>query len=76
MEDIPSGINVVPLTITDGGTEEQSALVAGVTGYTVTEEELTDPDSKVSFPSVQSVLGWGLLLEQNSNSDSDSDSLF
>ena len=50
--------------------------MAGVTGYTINEEELTDPDSKVSFPSVQSVLGWGLLLEQNSNSDSDSDSLF
>jgi len=64
--DIPSGINVVPLTITDGGTEEQSALVAGVTGYTITEEEITDPDSKVTFPSVQSALGWGLLLEPDS----------
>merc|ERR1711874_515966 len=66
LEDIPSGINVVPLTITDGFYEEQSALVAGVTGYTITEEEITDPDSKVSFPSVQSVLGWGLLLEPDS----------
>ena len=66
LEDIPSGINVVPLTITDGGTEEQSALVAGVTGYTITEEEITDPDSKVTYPSVQSILGWGLLLEPNS----------
>ena len=63
LEDIPSGINVVPLTITDGRREEQSALVAGVTGYTITEEEITDPDSKVSYPSVQSALGWGLLLE-------------
>merc|ERR1712154_348920 len=65
-KDIPSGINVVPLTITDGGTEEQSALVAGVTGYTITEEEITDPDSKVTYPSVQSALGWGLLLEPDS----------
>ena len=65
-KDIPSGINVVPLTITDGGTEEQSALVAGVTGYTITEEEITDPDSKVTYPSVQSTLGWGLLLEPDS----------
>ena len=65
-KDIPSGINVVPLTITDGETEEQSALVAGVTGYTITEEEITDPDSKVTYPSVQSILGWGLLLEPNS----------
>ena len=56
MEDIPSGINVVPLTITNGDYEEQSALVAGVTGYAITEEELTDPESKVTFPSVQSVL--------------------
>ena len=66
LEDIPSGLNVVPLTVTDGFTEEQSALVAGVTGYSLTEEELTDPDSKVTFPSVQSVLGWGLLMDQNS----------
>ena len=65
-KDIPSGINVVPLTITDGCYEEQSALLAGVTGYTITEEEITDPDSKVTFPSVQSVLGWGLLLEPDS----------
>ena len=66
LEDIPSGINVVPLTITDGRREEQSALVAGVTGYTITEEEITDPDSKVTYPSVQSALGWGLLLEPDS----------
>ena len=56
----------MPLTITDGCTEEQTALVAGVTGYTLTEEELTDPDSKVTFPAVQSVLGWGLLMDPNS----------
>ena len=64
LEDIPSGVNIVPLTITDGGTEEQSALVAGVTGYIITEEEISD--SKLTYPSVQSVLGWGLLLDQNS----------
>ena len=56
LEDIPSGINVVPLTITGMAGEEESALVAGVTGYTLTEEEITDPDSQVTFPSVQSVL--------------------
>ena len=66
LADIPSGINVVPLTITDGCDEEVSALVAGVTGYTLTEEEITDPDSNVTYPSVQSVLGWGLLLGSNS----------
>ena len=46
LEDIPSGINVVPLTITGMAGEEESALVAGVTGYTLTEEEITDPDGK------------------------------
>ena len=66
MQDIPSGLNVVPLTITDGCTEEQTALVAGVTGYTLTEEEITDPNSKVTYPSVQSVLGWGLLMDPDS----------
>ena len=66
LEDIPSGINVVPLTICGMAGEEESALVAGVTGYTITEEEITDPDSNVTFPSVQSVLGWGLLLDPNS----------
>ena len=66
LADIPSGINIVPLTITGMAGEEESALVAGVTGYTLTEEEITDPNSKVTYPSVQSVLGWGLLLDPNS----------
>ena len=56
LEDIPSGINLVPLAITSCFYAEQSDLVAGVTGYAITEEELTDPESKVTFPSVQSVL--------------------
>ena len=64
--DIPSGINVVPLTLTDGCTEEQSALVAEVIGYTFTQEELTDHDTNITYPSVQSVLGWGLLMDPNS----------
>ena len=64
---IPSGLNVVPLTIlAGGGAPVQSVMVAGVTGYTITEEEITDPDSKVTYPSVQSALGWGLLLEPDS----------
>ena len=66
LADIPSGINIVPLTITGMAGVEESALVAGITGYSVTEEEITDPDSKVTYPSVQSVLGWGLLLDPNS----------
>ena len=47
-------------------TEEQSALEVGVTGFTFTPEELTDPDTKITYPSVQPVLGWGLLMDPNS----------
>ena len=64
LKDLPSGVNVVPLTLTDGAREEQSALVAGVTGYTVTEGELTI--GNVTYPAVQSVLGWGLLMDPDS----------
>ena len=64
--DIPSGLNVVPLTITDGAIEEQSALVAGVTGYTVTEWEVTEPFTFTRYPSVQPAHGWGLLMKADS----------
>ena len=65
---IPSGLNVVPLTVlAGGGPPVQSVLVAGVTGYTITREELTgDTSSNRSFPSVRSVTGWGLLMDANS----------
>merc|ERR1711936_263059 len=36
--DLPSGINLVSLTITDGDIEEESLLLAGFTGYTVGNE--------------------------------------
>ena len=60
---IPSGLNVVPLTICSPGCviEEQSALVAGVTGYIV-----TDPLTDTSYPSVQPAHGWGLLMKEDS----------
>ena len=61
LEELPSGVNVVPLTLTDGCKEEEAALVAGVTGYTI-----TGPTSSVSYPSVQTVHGWGLLMDPNS----------
>ena len=66
LKDIPSGLNVVPLTICSPGcgTQEQSALVAGVTGYTVTEWEVTDPLTNISYPSVQPVHGWGLFMKE------------
>ena len=35
--------------------------MAGVTGYTV-EEEVADPETNTSFPSVRAVQGWGLLM--------------
>ena len=44
--------------------KEEAALVAGVTGFTITEGEVTD--GNVAFPTVQSVLGWGLLMDPNS----------
>ena len=61
-----SGLNVVPITLMDGLTmeKEEAALVAGVTGFTITEGEVTD--GNVAFPTVQSVLGWGLLMDPNS----------
>ena len=55
---IPSGINVVPLTI--DGVKQKYDLAAGVTGYNITEDGVTDPKSKRSYPVVQSVHGWGL----------------
>ena len=62
-----SGVNVVPITITNVVTKEEAALVAGVTGYAITEGEVTD--GNVAFPAVQSVLGWGLFIDPNSKFD-------
>ena len=62
-----SGVNVVPITITNGVTKEEAGLVAGVTGYAITEGEVTD--GNVAFPAVQSVLGWGLFIDPNSKFD-------
>ena len=66
MDNVPSGLNVVPLTIIDGtsGREEVSALVAGVTGYNISKAVVTHQNK--TYPSVQTVHGWGLLLESGS----------
>ena len=64
---VPSGLNLVPLTLTDGNTEEQAALVAGVTGYNITEDAVTDQLTNTTFPSIQTVHGWALLVDQNTN---------
>ena len=65
LSDVPSGVNVVPLTLaTPGGYEEEAALAAGFTGYKVRPEEVTE--NGVTFPSVQAVTGWALLMDPNS----------
>jgi len=67
LRDLRSGINVVPLKITaDNGHEEEAALAAGFTGYTVVTEEVTDPATNMTFPSVQPITGWALLMDPNS----------
>ena len=42
--------------------EEEAALVAGITGYKVEEGEVTDPETNNSFPIVKAVQGWGMLM--------------
>merc|ERR1719347_245074 len=63
LDEVPSGINVVPLTIANRWTEEEAALVAGFTGFTVKEKEFTE--GNVTYPSIQPVLGWGLFMDPN-----------
>jgi len=65
-KDIPSGINTVPLSITDGTNTDEADLVAGVTGYKVEKDAVTEEASKTIYPVVQSVHGWGLLLKPDS----------
>ena len=64
LSDVPSGVNVVPLTLVSDGYEEEAALAAGFTGYKVRPEEVTE--NGVTFPSVQAVTGWALLMDPNS----------
>ena len=65
LSNVPSGVNVVPLTLaTPYGYEEEAALAAGFTGYKVRPEEVTE--NGVTFPSVQAATGWALLMDPNS----------
>ena len=64
LSDVPSGVNVVPLTLATPGYEEEAALAAGFTGYKVRPEEVTE--NGVTFPSVQAATGWALLMDPNS----------
>ena len=63
---VPSGLSVVPLTLTDGVIEEATDLVAGVTGYKVTDDTVYDAEVGGRYPTVQSVQGWGLFLNPDS----------
>ena len=67
LSNVPSGLNVVPLTLTDGDKEEEAALVAGVTGFNISQEAVTDPATNKTYPSVQTVHGWGLLVDRFSS---------
>ena len=42
--------------------DEEAALVAGVTGYKLEEEKVTDPGTNTSFPIIKAVQGWGMLM--------------
>ena len=64
MKELPSGVSVLPLTLVAGEVKEQASLVAGVTGYTVMADQVTDGNT--TFPAVQSAIGWGLLMKPNS----------
>ena len=36
--------------------------MAGVTGYQVEEEQVTDPETNTNFPIIKAVQGWGMLM--------------
>eukprot|EP00092_Neocalanus_flemingeri_P001322 GFUD01001412.1.p1 GENE.GFUD01001412.1~~GFUD01001412.1.p1 ORF type:complete len:391 (+),score=103.74 GFUD01001412.1:353-1525(+) len=57
-DNLPSGLISVPMKITDGNTEEQSALVAGIPGFTIEKDE---KETKI-----QAVHAWALMMEPNS----------
>ena len=68
MSTFPSGINTVPLKLSSAfcGQSDNATLAAGFTGFTVTEADFRLPGSNGTYPSVQAVQGWGLLLGPDS----------
>ena len=64
ISDAPSGLVTVNMTITDGTTEEASALIAGMVGY----KFHTKP-----YYAVEPMHGWSLNLEPNSAFHNDLD---
>merc|ERR1712013_934141 len=63
LSNLQNGIITVPMTLTDGDNEEQSAFAAGIAGYEVFQNE---GENATKWPSVKVVHSWGLLLEPNS----------
>ena len=43
--------------------------MAGVTGYKVEEEQVTDPGTNTRFPIIKAVQGWGMLMRQDATSN-------
>jgi len=72
LSQVPTGINVVPLTIARPRITEEADLVGGVTGYKVEEDAVIMNTTKfkfktkTKFPMVQTVHGWGLFLKPDS----------
>jgi len=60
MTEIPSGLVSVPLTVTDGYTTEDTALVAGIPGFWVTE------DFSLNRTKIEAVQTWTLMMDQYS----------
>ena len=57
---LPSGLVSVPLTVTDGYTTEDTALVAGIPGFWVTE------DFNLNRTKIEAVQTWTLMMDQYS----------
>jgi len=59
LKDLQNGVITVPMNITDGEVEEQSAFAAGIAGFDVIE-------GKGKWPIVKAVHGWTLMLDPQS----------
>jgi len=57
LKHLQNGVITVPMTITDGVVEEQSAFVAGIAGYDIIEV------AGSKWPSVKANHGWTLMLD-------------
>merc|ERR1711962_1500062 len=61
LSNLQNGIITVPMTVTDGDSEEKSAFAAGIAGYQVLEK-----GEGRKWGSVKAAHGWALMLEPNS----------